>query len=55
MTDRTESRNVVFLLSAAVSLLFAVGVGSSSRGMTFVVLAAVLLKEVRWANWRDEE
>ena len=37
--------NVVFLLSAAVSLLFAVGAHGSMRGMMFVVTAALLLRE----------
>jgi hypothetical protein len=40
--------NVVFLLSAAVSLLFAVGTGPGLRGMMFTVLAGCLLRQVRW-------
>jgi hypothetical protein len=46
MTSRTEARNFLFLVGAVVALLFAVGAHGSMRGMMFVVLAAVLLKEV---------
>jgi hypothetical protein len=52
---RSEARNVLFLLSAVVSLLFAVGAGPGGRGILFTVLAGLLLREVRWANWRGEE
>jgi hypothetical protein len=35
--------------------MFAVGVGPSSRGMMFVVLAAVLSLEIDWRAWRDDQ
>jgi hypothetical protein len=50
-----EARNVLFVVSAAVAVLFAVGVGPGIRGMTFVVVAALLLREIDWAGWRGEE
>ena len=46
--------NALYLLSAVVSLLFAVGAGPGGRGMMFVVLAALLLKQIDWASWRNE-
>jgi hypothetical protein len=46
--------NVVFLLRAVVSVMFAVGTGPGGRGMMFVVLAALLLREVHWKDWRGE-
>jgi len=55
MTARTEAMNVLLLVNAAVSLLFAVAVGPGSRGMTFTSLAALLLLEIDWRAWRDDQ
>jgi hypothetical protein len=55
MTARTEARNVLLLICAVVALLFAVGAGPGSRGMMFTVLAGVLLSEIDWKNWRDDQ
>jgi hypothetical protein len=53
MTARTEARNVLFLVGAALSVLFAVGAHGSVMGMMFVVLATLLLREVHWKDWRN--
>jgi hypothetical protein len=53
MTARTEARNVLFLVGAALSVMFAVGAGPGPRGMMFTAMAALLLREVRWKDWRN--